>query len=665
MTTSARSLAVTGLGAVTALGPDAPSSFARLLEGARGFEEQPGGKLVAKVPEAYLGPRRDASDRARGERLAQRAVREALGAARLEGVPFGLVVGTTTGSVVGLEALLAREADATERAAHFARHNLASVARALRHEFEGAVLGTTLCSACSSGAMALVLGAEWLRSGRVPAVLVGGVDACCTLTELGFASLGLLSPTGCRPFDERRDGLTLGEGAGFLVLELTEHARARGANILAFLSGYSAGAEAFHLTQPEPTGRDSAQLLARALSRAPGAEARIDYVNAHGTGTPSNDRAEALALAQAFAGHAEAPWVSSSKGQLGHTLGAAGALEAVFTVLALARQELPASGGLEVPMPGLRHVGAVGHPAPLRAACSTSFGFGGVGVALVFDTEEPRHTEQPRQAVAITRAVRLPETQPFSALDELEPERSRRFDAQTAVTAACAARLLAPPLEPDARLGLVSGLLHGNIRRTVQFLERAIQRGAAPAEFPHILPSSIAGNASLYAGLRGPVLAVAEPEAWVASALSVAAELLAGGEADAMLAGAAEGSGMDVNDTEHPERGLFFLLEPAARLSEQTAVMLGATGPATGAMPALARGEVVFVLAHQRHALPKPLAEAPLRMVVAEGALAGGELLFEAVQALRGGELEAARVVEVTENGVFVTALTRSAQNQP
>jgi 3-oxoacyl-[acyl-carrier-protein] synthase II len=251
-------------------------------------------------------------------------------------------------------------------------------------------LRLTVNTACSSSANAILLGTWQVGAGRASRALVGGVEVLTRMTQAGFGSLGLLDPEGCRPFDQQRRGLTLGEGAAFLALEPLASARARGAHVHALVLGGAIGAEAHHPTSPDPEGRGAARVIAGALADAGLDVAAIDYVNAHGTGTPQNDLAETRALHAAFGERAATMPTSSSKSMIGHTLAAAGAIESLITLLGLEHGFLPPTAGLARPDPGcaLDHVIGTARPARPRVALKTAFGFGGNLTALVLG-----HTE--------------------------------------------------------------------------------------------------------------------------------------------------------------------------------------------------------------------------------------------------------------------------------
>jgi len=210
------------------------------------------------------------------------------------------------------------------------------------------------------------------------------VDAITRICFMGFNALKLLDPAACRPFDRDRRGMSIGEGAGFLVLEDAAAARARGARTYAELGGYGMTTDAYHITAPEPEGDGMVRAIRAALRGARESPAAVQYVNAHGTGTPQNDRVEARALEHVF-GEA-AVLVSSTKSMIGHTMAAAGSLEAIATVLALGHGMVPPTANIETPDPDV-HFDCVARTAreiALDCAISNSFGFGGQNVTLLF-----------------------------------------------------------------------------------------------------------------------------------------------------------------------------------------------------------------------------------------------------------------------------------------
>ena len=327
----------------------------------------------------------------RSDRLAIVAARDAVGADLPEDA--GVVMATTVAGLSELEPRLVLDParwyrdGGLERAATYP---VATVAEAVGDALGARGPRCAVNVACASGAMAIALAAQMCLDGAAPAMLAGGSDALCPFTLSGFHALMALDPEPCRPFDVDRRGLNIGEGAAVLRLETLERALARGAGVLAVLRGWAMTNDGYHLTAPHQEGRGLAACIVQAMRAAGAVPDDIGYVNAHGTGTPLNDVAESRAYAAAFAGRRRPVPVSSTKGHFGHCLGAAGALEAAVTVIAIR------SGAL---YPTLRLGNAVeceevdwlkGEPRrqPLPTAMSVSAGFGGSNAALVLGAYE-------------------------------------------------------------------------------------------------------------------------------------------------------------------------------------------------------------------------------------------------------------------------------------
>jgi 3-oxoacyl-[acyl-carrier-protein] synthase II len=238
-----------------------------------------------------------------------------------------------------------------------------------------------IANACASGTNAIGHAFNCVRSGRYQRVLTGGYDAISELVFVGFDSLQASTPDRCRPFDSERSGMVLGEGAAVLALENLEAARNRGATILAEVIGYGISTDNFHLTQPDPTGSGARRAMEAALQSAGISPGEIDYINAHGTATPFNDAAEGKAIAELFNG---VP-VSSTKGMMGHSLGAAGAIEAVIGILALRNQLLPPNINFRHGDAGmdLNIVANSARTGSVRTVLSNSFGFGGTNASII------------------------------------------------------------------------------------------------------------------------------------------------------------------------------------------------------------------------------------------------------------------------------------------
>jgi len=248
--------------------------------------------------------------------------------------------------------------------------------------FHGPII--IIANACASGANAIGHAWELLRRGHAQRVLTGGFDALSHLVFSGFDSLQALSPTQCRPFDAHRDGLALGEGAAVLTLETLEHARRRDAEVLGEIVGYGAATDAHHLTQPHPYGDAAFTSMTAACASARVEPRQVGYINAHGTGTPLNDSAEAAAINRWAGTDANGLSVSSTKFSIGHLLGGAGAVEALVCLMALREQWLPPTSTLETPDP-ICAFRLVKEPTDARIeyALSNSFGFGGANATLI------------------------------------------------------------------------------------------------------------------------------------------------------------------------------------------------------------------------------------------------------------------------------------------
>jgi len=306
----------------------------------------------------------------------------------MPGENLPLVLGTTGGGMSLGEALyrqairspLSRR-DQARRVVHYQPQQQA-MTLAEAYGFHGPI--TIIANACASGANAIGHAWELLRVGRAQRVLAGGYEALSQLIFSGFDSLQALSPTVCRPFDAKRDGLALGEGAAVLTLETLEHASRRQANILGEIVGYGAATDGHHLTQPHPQGDAALASMNAACESAGLSSDHIGYVNAHGTGTPLNDSAETAALNRWAGSRAKTLPVSSTKASIGHLLGAAGAVEVVICLMALSEHWLPPTSTLQTPeaacaFPVLRRP----MDAKIEYALTNSFGFGGANASLI------------------------------------------------------------------------------------------------------------------------------------------------------------------------------------------------------------------------------------------------------------------------------------------
>jgi 3-oxoacyl-[acyl-carrier-protein] synthase II len=406
-----RRVVVTGLGLVSPLGNSVEDSWEALVGGRSGAgpitlfdaSDHPT-RFACEVKDldvsAYVD-RRDARRMDRATHLALAAARQAEADAGLDlgtvAERAGAAVGTAIGGLRSLEdAVLTLDARGASRVSPF------SVVQMIPNLSAGWVsieLGTrgpllTETTACAASSMALGDGLDAIRLGRADVMVCGGTEAPVTPVGMaGFGAMRALSRRNddplraSRPFDAGRDGFVMGEGSAMLVVEELEHARARGARIRAEVLGYGTSSDANHVSDPDPTGANPARAVSMALADAGVGPEQVGYVNAHGTSTPAGDAAETRVLKRALGEeHARRIAVSSTKGATGHPLGAAGAVEAVFTVLALERGVLPPTLNYETPDPecDLDYVPNEARRTQVDVALSTSFGFGGHNACVVF-----------------------------------------------------------------------------------------------------------------------------------------------------------------------------------------------------------------------------------------------------------------------------------------
>ena len=298
----------------------------------------------------------------------------------------GVCIGTTVGTAMNHEGFY-RQYCGNEQPDmnHIKRLLNSNPAMVLAREFGISGPVQTVANACSSGTDAIGIAYLWIRSGLCDVVLAGGADELCHVTYNGFISLMITDDGPCRPFDRDRKGLNLGEGAAVLVLESESHARSRAEKTRGFILGYGASCDAHHFTAPHPEGRGLRQAIQNALNQSGFSAKDVAFVNAHGTGTPDNDRVESRVLADLLP---DVPFIST-KGHTGHTLGAAGAIEAAFTVACLAGGKLPKNAGFETPDPELAAGPATtGTEISGVIAVSESLAFGGHNGVLVFGKEK-------------------------------------------------------------------------------------------------------------------------------------------------------------------------------------------------------------------------------------------------------------------------------------
>ena len=398
-----RRAVVTGIGIITAIGLDRSSFWPNLLQGvcgigeitlfdASGYRSRRAAEVKGFEPPRGIAPRK-LRRMSRCDLLGLRAAAEALADSGLDLAGedrqrIGIFLGGGAGGILSAE----KYRRAMVRNPRGARPTLllpfatCSLNDALAETY--GLLGprATIATACSSSATAIGYGLSAIRGGEVDTAIVGGSESLSEVTFGGFNSLRSVDPDCCRPFDLNRQGLSLGEGAGILILEEADQAIRRGAGIYAEILGYGLTADGHHMTAPDPEGRGACRAMEAALKDSGLSPQAVDYINAHGTATPANDAAETKAIKKLLGEKASKTPVSSIKSMVGHCLGAAGAVEAVATVLTVKEGRIPPTIHYETPDPecDLDVVPNQARRGSVKVALSNSFAFGGNNTALVF-----------------------------------------------------------------------------------------------------------------------------------------------------------------------------------------------------------------------------------------------------------------------------------------
>ena len=437
-------IAITGEGIICAIGADKASVLSALRSKETGIatmrylpsahHELPVGEVKMSDDEMKSHLDIDLSlEVSRTALMGMMAVRQALSDAQVSGSKGERIVFISGTTVAGM--------DVTER--HFTEmrtsddhlsclhyHSCGDNTRQIAEHFGCFSEYTTVSTACSSAANALILGAEMLKAGEADMVVAGGTEALSVFHLNGFNSLMILDKEHCRPFDETREGLNLGEGAAYVVLESEEHARSRQASVHAFLSGYGNACDAFHQTASSENGEGAYLAMQEALGMAGLNPKDVDYVNAHGTGTPNNDFSESVALQRVFG--SELPPVSSTKGFTGHTTSASGSIEAVICLLAMHHGFLPANLGWRQPMTDGIIPTQGKDSASLRHVLCNSFGFGGNDSSLLLSMNPdcPTIPESPVPPSLISELARVEitsEEELSEIRDYVKPLEARRM----------------------------------------------------------------------------------------------------------------------------------------------------------------------------------------------------------------------------------------------
>jgi 3-oxoacyl-[acyl-carrier-protein] synthase II len=395
---------ITGLGTINAIAGSVPEFYGALRNGVCGigpvtvfdttdFKTHTGGEIKRFIPQEMIPPEFSIKRMSRSDIMAMAAAMEALKTAGLFPVPDGLPadIGVVIGGGAGgmLEGEEAYRDYLKGKGVCFSRFSSFCCASSADHV--ASTLGlmgpkTTFMTACSSGATAMGYARDLIRSGMAKVVIAGGTEPLSRITYATFNALGAVDPEFCKPFDKNRRGISLGEGAGFLIFESLNHALNRGAPIQGEILGYGVSCDAHHMTAPDPQASGAVRCMRTALQDAGVCPDRVDYINAHGTATPANDRMETRGIKEVFGKQAHQIPVSSTKSMMGHTLGAAGAIEGVVSVLGIAQRFIPPTIHLTEPDPecDLDYVVEGSRAAEVNIVLSNSFAFGGNNTSVVF-----------------------------------------------------------------------------------------------------------------------------------------------------------------------------------------------------------------------------------------------------------------------------------------
>lgn len=581
------SIALTGLGLITGAGDDVEKGWASIAAGTTGIRTNTlfdTSELLTDWAGMVTAAQPAGLDRCYA--LAVTAIREALHGSGLDldGVDrdrVAVVVGSSLGAMPTLEAAhrayIRHGTLDTERAV---ASQLPCVGDHIAAEFDLRGPRVVLSNACAASAVALGYAAELLWNGDADLVVCGGVDPLAELSAYGFSALGALDAEPCSPLSAST-GLTLGEGAGFMILEPVERAAARGARVLAELGGYGLSCDGYHQTAPDPSGKGACAAMAQALDTAGLTPGHVDYLNLHGTGTPANDASEPKALKLLFG--QEIPPASSTKSILGHTLGAAGAVEAVVSTLAIDRGVLPPTintRGAGSPA-GLDIVPDTGRDARPDVVVSNSFAFGGNNASVVLNrpgVTGPRAQRRGAvQEVVVTGiaglagaaggtealAAALAEGRPcFEALEEVagvgrvpvgradlkaaargtNPSRARRMDPLSLLAASAVNDLYArhgKPSRAEAEsTGIVFATGYGPVTSVLQFHEGVVRSGIAganPSLFANTVVNAAAGHVAMLHRYRGYTATIASGGTSSVLALQLAARVVARGAAERIM----------------------------------------------------------------------------------------------------------------------------------
>ncbi|HEY1921840.1 MAG TPA: beta-ketoacyl-[acyl-carrier-protein] synthase family protein [Tepidisphaeraceae bacterium] len=576
---------IAGIGAVSGAGSD----IAATLESFRGGRRNPSTTLPFECSidcptfqvSAELPEIPSELNQSRSLRLAMKAVGEAMAEAGISAFDSGVRVGVCIGTTVASQLNSIPFYDAYRREGNPPLDAVYEYLRANLGQAVAELLGVTgprmtVVNACSSGTDAIGIATNWIRAGLCDVAIAGGADELNRVAMAGFWSLGVMSSRPCAPFDRDRDGLNLGEGAGIVIVESESHAKKRGKHPDVQIAGFGSACDGHHLTAPHPEGRGLDAAIRTALSQAGITPDQIAFINVHGTATMENDRAEGKVLDRIFG---SAVPLAATKGYTGHTLGAAGGLEAVFTVMGLRNGWIPASAGFQNRAEDIAVSPALNQTTMNGTwALSTSLAFGGNNAALLIrritrDSQNPMNSERPSLLSPATilgigvvtpagrnlREIELKLASPPSVPGEIlrvsddslsDPaigsrmRRADRFSRMAAVAALdCWASVKGLANIPRERIGLIISTGFGPHCRGFRFLDGILDCGdasALPTDFSHSVHGAAAAYITELLELRGPSLTTTDFEIGFEQAVLLAQCWLDQGVCDRVLVGAVE-----------------------------------------------------------------------------------------------------------------------------
>lgn len=575
---------ITGLGIICPVGNNVEESWDSIQKGKSGIAEVTSVNTegcYANLGGEVKGKELPAPQYDRSARLCIQAAEEALADAGLQGAASeaGVIVGSCIGGAVSIDEYLTAQKEGKEDDSWIA--NMAASAIANNTAAYLGLNGVTanIVNACAAGTMSIAYACDLICSGNGSIFLAGGTDPFSSLAFAGFHALQALSVESCSPLNHSK-GITLGEGSGILVVEEYEHAVARGAKIYCEVAGYGVNCDAYHITAPDPTGQGQMDVIGRALKSANVSPADIAYVNAHGTGTAKNDEAEFLSLHTIFDGTDVS--VSSTKSMTGHCLGAAGAVEAVFTVKAVSEDILPPTIGysdedkvvLAEKAGNLDFVANESRKKAIPMAMSNSFAFGGTNASIIFAKGEHRTEDTPKDKIYITgfgqilsshtdaasrtanvtlemkdfteRGVKLGV---FRKLDKFS-----QLQLISGIDALNSAGITVTE-ENERRIGTIIGTSAGPVTEVSNFQKNICEKGATAGSaftFPNTVYNAAGGHFSIFTKTKGYCATVANGTQAGLQSVSYACDVLGKGNEDIMLAaGTDEGSDMVTFFYEH------------------------------------------------------------------------------------------------------------------